>query len=117
MKQHTCCSETGAAHCMMERRGTHHYVAKQKSEDQSRTLIIAMDYFFKRVESVPNVQAISDESITCFAVKEDRHQNIMSSVALKKEVDEPWTSERVVRFIDLLGYREITLESDTEPPR
>ena len=39
----------------------------------------------------------------------------MSSVALKKEVEEPWTIERVVKFIDLLGYREITLKSDTEP--
>ena len=39
----------------------------------------------------------------------------MSSVALKKGVEEPWTIERVARFIDLLGCREITLESDTEP--
>ena len=30
-------------------------------------------------------------------------------------VEEPWTIERVAKFIDLLGYREITLESDTEP--
>ena len=71
-----------------------------------------MDYFLMRMASAPNVQAISEESITCIAVKEDRHQNIMSSVALKKEVEEPWTIERVVRFIDLLGYREITLKSD-----
>ena len=74
-----------------------------------------MDYFFMRMESAPNVQTISEDSITCVAVKEDRHQNIMNSVALKKGVEEPWTIERVVRFIDLLGYREITLKSDTEP--
>ena len=74
-----------------------------------------MDYFFVKMESAPSVQAISDESITCVAVKEDRHHNIMSSVALKKGVEEPWTTERVVKFIDLLGYREITLKSDTEP--
>ena len=42
-------------------------------------------------------------------MKEDRHQNIMSSVALKKGVEEPWTIERVAKFIDL------TLKSDTEP--
>ena len=30
-------------------------------------------------------------------------------------VEEPWTIERVAKFIDLLGYREITLKSDTEP--
>ena len=35
-------------------------------------------YFFIRTESAPNVHAISEESITCVAVKEDRH------VALKK---------------------------------
>ena len=41
--------------------------------------------------------------MTCIAVKEDRHQNMMSSVALKKGVGEPWTSERVAKFIDSLG--------------
>ena len=40
----------------------------------------------------------------------------MSSVALKKGVEEPWTVERVAKIIDLLGYREIILKSDTEPP-
>ena len=30
-------------------------------------------------------------------------------------VEEPWTIERVAKFIDLLGYREITLKSDAEP--
>ena len=74
-----------------------------------------MVYFCMRMESAPNVQAISEESITCVAVKEDRHQNIMSSVAMKKGVEEPWTVERVVKFIDFLGYRGITLKSDSEP--
>ena len=68
-----------------------------------------------RMKCSPSVQAISEESIACIAVKEDRHQNIMSSVALKKGVEEPWTIERVAKFIDLLGYSEITLKSDTEP--
>ena len=48
-------------------------------------------------------------------MKEDRHQNIMNSVAFKKGVEEPWTIERVAKFSHLLGYREITLKSDTEP--
>ena len=34
------------AHCMMGRGRSHRHVAKQKSEDQSRRPIIAMDYFF-----------------------------------------------------------------------
>ena len=86
--------------------GKRSHSQKQKSEDQSRGPVIAMDYFFLRMEPAPNVRAISEESITCIAVKKDRHQNIMSSVALKKVVEEPWTQERGVRFIDLHGYRE-----------
>ena len=39
----------------------------------------------------------------------------MSSVALKKGVEEPWTTERVAKLIDMLGDREITLKTDTEP--
>ena len=84
-----CC-----APCLMGRGRTHHHVAKQKSEDQSRRPIVAMDFFFIKMESTPSAQAISEKSITCVAVKEDRHQNIMSSVALKKGVEESWTVER-----------------------
>ena len=93
------------ANCMMGRGRTHHRVAKQESEDQSRRPIIAMDYNFMKRKSVPKAQTVSEESITCIAVKEDRHQNIMSSVAMKKGVEEHWTIERVAKFIDLLGYR------------
>ena len=39
----------------------------------------------------------------------------MSSVALNKGVRERWTTERVVKFIDLFGCREITMKSDTDP--
>ena len=53
--------------------------------------------------------------MTCVAVKEDRHQNIVSSKVLKKGLEERWASERVARFINSSGYREITLKSDTEP--
>ena len=50
----------------------------------------------------------------CIAVKEDRHQNIMSSVVLKRGIEERQASERVARFINSLGYKEITLKCDTE---
>ena len=39
------------AHCMMGRGRTHHHVAKQKNEDQSRRPIIAMDYYFMKMKS------------------------------------------------------------------
>ena len=31
------------------------------------------------------LKTVSEETVTAIAVKEDRHQNIMGSVALKKE--------------------------------
>ena len=40
---------------------------------------------------------------------------MMSSVVLKKGIEEPWASDRVARFVNSLGYKEITLKSDTEP--
>ena len=46
------------AHCMMERGRTHHHIAKQKSEDESRRPIIAMDYFFKKMKATPSAQSI-----------------------------------------------------------
>ena len=33
---------------------------------------------------------------------------------MKKGMEEPWASERVARFINSLGYTEITLNSDIE---
>ena len=47
------------AYCMMGRGRTHHDVTKQRSDDQSRRPVIAMDYFFMRMEASPNAQAIS----------------------------------------------------------
>ena len=63
-----------------------------------------------RMQPVVNSRTISEEAVTCIAVKEDRHQNVMSSVALKKGIEKPWTSEIGAKFIDLRGYREITLK-------
>ena len=53
----------------------------------------AMDYCFLKPNSFANFQTIADESVTCIAVKEDRHQNSTSSVVLKKGIEEPWASE------------------------
>ena len=67
------------------------------------------------MNSVVNAESIPEGSVTCIVGNADRHQNIMSSVALKKGVAEPWTVDRMVSFIGLLGYRESTMRSDTEP--
>ena len=99
---------------MMGRGQTHHHVTKQRSEDQSRRPTIAIDYYIMKMKSAVNTPTMSEEAVTCIVVKEDRHQNIMSSVALKKGVEEPWTITRAAKCIDLLGYREISLKSDTE---
>ena len=61
-----------------------------------------MNRYLLNMNSVVDAPTTSQESVTCIAVKEDRHQNIMSSVALKKSVEEPFANETVARFIDLL---------------
>ena len=78
----------------------------------SRRPIIAMDHL--KPNSTVSSETTPKESVTCIAVKEDRHQNIMSSLVLKKLIEEPRASDRVARFINSLGYQEITLKSDTE---
>ena len=82
-------------HCMMVRGRTHHHVSKKRSEDVSRRPMIAMDLNFLKPNSTANSQTIPDESVTWIVVKEDRHLNVMSSVVLKKGIEEPWASERV----------------------
>ena len=99
----------------MGRGRTHHHVSMQRSEDLSRRPIIATDHYFLEPNSTASSQTITDESVLCIAVKEERHLNIMSSVVLKKGMEERWASERVARFINSLGYKESTLKSDTEP--
>ena len=99
-------------HTLHDGRGrTHHHVSKKRSEDLSRRPTIVMDYYFLKPNSTSNSQTIPDESVTCIAVKEDRHQNMMSSVFLKKCIEEPLACERVARFINSLVYTEITLTS------
>ena len=88
------------AHCMIGRGRTHHHVSKKRSEDLSRRPTTAVDYYFLKRNSAVNSRTIPDESVTCIAVKEGRHQNNTSSVVLKKGNEEPWASERVARFIN-----------------
>ena len=102
-------------HCMME----HKPHSSPRVEEKESRLVEETNnrdgLLFSQVKFHCDSQTIPDESVTCIAVEEDRHQNIMSSVVLKKGIEEPWASERVGRFIDSSGYKEITLKRDTEP--
>ena len=96
------------AHCMMGRGRTYHHVAKQKSEDQSRRPIIAMESVFVKNGICP--ECPSDLRGEGGQTPKHHEQR-----GVEEGIEEPWTIERVLKFIDLLGYREITLKSDTEP--
>ena len=56
---------------------------KPKREDTSRRPTFAMDHYIMNMKSVVDAQTVSEEAATCIAVKEDRHQNIIRSVALE----------------------------------
>ena len=95
-------------HCMMGRGRTHHHVTKQRSKDQSRRPTIAMDYYFMNsevfCECSNNVRTISNLHRRQRGPTSEHHEQCCFE---KKGVEAP--------FIDVLGYREITLQSDTEP--
>ena len=59
-----------------------------------------MNYFMK-MNSVVNAQTTSEEPVTCIALKEHKHQDITNSVAMMKDVVEPWTKKRVARRVEL----------------
>ena len=77
----------------MGRGRTHHFVTKQKIEDQSRRLTITMDHNLMKMKSGVNAQRISEESVTCIAIKED---------SVEKRESKNRGQLRVVRFINLL---------------
>ena len=45
------------------------------------------------MNSDADVETVTEESVTCVAAKEDRLLNIMSDVALKEGIEEPWAIE------------------------
>ena len=65
--------------CMMGRGRTHHHVSKQKRENLSRRPIIAIDCYVSNQFPMRALRQYQ-KSVTSIAVKEDRHENIMSSV-------------------------------------
>ena len=73
--------------CMMGRGRIHYHVSKQRSENLSRRPI-NMDCYILKPICTSSSQTIPEESVTCIAVKEDRHQNIMSSVVLTEGIEE-----------------------------
>ena len=73
---------------MMGRGRTHYHFTKQKERRSVEKTTIAMDWSFMKMKSVVKAQTMSGESVTCIVVKEDRHKNIMSSVAWKKGLEE-----------------------------
>ena len=81
---------------------------KKKGDNLSERPTIVMDYGFVKPTSAANSLAIPVESVTCIAVKEDRQQNMRSSVVLKNGIEEPWARKRVARYINSSGYKEIT---------
>ena len=51
-----------------------------------------MDYNFIKMNSVVNTQTVSEESVTCFTVKEDKHQH-------RKELKNRGSTETAARVI------------------
>ena len=91
-------------------------MSKQRSESLSRRPNDSHGLLFSQTkfhcELSDNTRRVSD--VHC-GEGGQTSEHIMSSVVWKKGIEEPCASEGVARFINSLGYKEITLRSDTEP--
>lgn len=96
-------------HCVRGRGVASPHVEK-KADDELREIrrpVISMDYFFMNKED--------EELTTLIAVKDERHGCVHASMVPRKGDRDEWVSSHVARFCNRLGYKEITLKSDTEP--
>ena len=73
-----------------------------------------MNCSFLKPNSIANFQTIPDESVTGIAVKEDRHQNIMSSVVFEEGNRRTFGQVREWQGSSTRWYTESTLKSDTK---
>ena len=96
-------------HCMKGRGRTHRHLSKKRSEDWSRRKVIAMGFCFLKPKSTASSQTIPEESVDVHCGEGGQTSEF------QKGIEELWASERVARCINSLGYKEITLKSDTEP--
>ena len=92
---------------------THHHVSEKRNAAFIGKTNISCGLFLKP-NSIASSQTIPDESVTFIAVEEEEHQNITSSVVLKKGIEELWVRKRVARFINSLACKEIMVKSDTK---
>ena len=66
-----------------------------------------MDYFF--------MNTIDNPITKMLILKDDKSGQGMATIVPVKGTAAEWVINRAVKFVDRLGYKEITLKSDTEP--
>ena len=83
------------------------HLREERVDESRRRPVIAMDYFF---------MSTADNPITKMLIlKDDKSGKGMATIVPVKGTAAEWVIIRAVKFIDQLGYNEITLKSDTEP--
>ena len=93
--------------CMGARGISSPHLREERTEDSRRRPVIAMDYFF---------MSTADNPITKMLIlKDDKSGKGMATIVPVKGTAAEWVPARAVKFIDQLGYNEVTLKSDTEP--
>ena len=104
-------------HCVMGRGRALHHVSKKRSEDLSMRLHETKKNFgplFLTPNSVAKSETTPDESVTCIAVKEERHQNIICSVVLKEKNRITMGKWKSGKIHQLVSVERNQLKSDTE---
>ena len=97
------------AHCVRGRGIASPHVEKKDDDERKemRRPVVSMDYFFMNKED--------EDKATMIAVKEEKHGCVHASIVPGKGDQVEWVSSHVARFCNKLGFKEITMKSDTEP--
>ena len=99
------------AHCMMGRGRTPSPHVEAKERGLAEETNNGYGLFFSSQIPLRTLRRHQMSQCRALRLREDRHQNSMSSAALKKGIEERWACGRVARFINSFGYKEITLKS------
>ena len=93
-------------HCVTGAGRNHH---AQKTDGLDGSLLHETKFSCNQSVQLHKISGVND------CEKKGRHQKHHGQCVLKKKVEEPWTTERVVKFTGSLGYHEITLKNDAVP--
>ena len=102
-------------HCVKARANNDGHAKGGAAPSEDEAPMVGMDYAFL-ISKIPTPEGeMPDQCGPVIVIKENKYGNTFSMVVPAKGVCRPWVPDRIVKWIDSLGYNKITLKCDGEP--